>query len=166
MDLTREYWVVCKEDERYMISTFGRVRGMRTDFLKPFYSKSNGCENKYASVKLGRYKDYRIHRLMGNNFLPNPNNYPEIDHIDRNSQNNHISNLRWVSRSENQINKNLPCNNTSGIKNIYYMKRHGNDRWFCIVQRDKKRIQSPSFITKEEAIQWRNEFLQPINPPE
>jgi len=50
-----------------------------------------------------------IHRLLALQYIDNPNNYPEVDHIDRNKQNNCLENLRWVSREQNQNNtfKNL-----------------------------------------------------------
>lgn len=51
----------------------------------------------------------RVHRLLALQYIDNPNNHPEVDHIDRNRQNNNLENLRWVSRIENMNNmfKNL-----------------------------------------------------------
>lgn len=56
--------------------------------------------------KHGKNYCKNIHRLVAEYFIPNPNNYDEVDHIDRNKQNNHISNLRWVTSSMNNLNKN------------------------------------------------------------
>jgi hypothetical protein len=42
-----------------------------------------------------------IHQLVAETFIPNPNNYSEIDHIDRNKKNNHINNLQWCNRLNN-----------------------------------------------------------------
>ena len=46
-----------------------------------------------------------LHRLIALQYIPNPNNLPEVDHIDRNKTNNNLSNLRWVTRLENANNK-------------------------------------------------------------
>lgn len=45
------------------------------------------------------------HRIIAEVFIPNPNNLPEVDHIDGNRQNNSLNNLRWVTRSENARNR-------------------------------------------------------------
>jgi hypothetical protein len=45
------------------------------------------------------------HRLLAKQYIPNPDNLPEIDHIDRNKLNNSLDNLRWVSRVENRANR-------------------------------------------------------------
>lgn len=60
-----------------------------------------------------------LHRLLGETFIPNPDNKKEIDHIDRNKTNNNLDNLRWATRSENNLNKNIFKNNKSGYRSIY-----------------------------------------------
>lgn len=51
-----------------------------------------------------RFKGY-IHRLIATQFIPNEENKPQVDHIDRNKLNNQISNLRWVTNSEQCLNR-------------------------------------------------------------
>lgn len=48
-------------------------------------------------------KTYMIHRLVAQAFITNPQNKPEVNHIDNNPLNNNVSNLEWVTRSENTI---------------------------------------------------------------
>lgn len=93
---------ICKpipEYEDYYIFTTGQVWSTkRNKFLQPFIT------NKYLKVSLinnnGR-KDKTIHRLVAEAFLPNPNNYDTINHIDENKMNNNVENLEWCSRREN-----------------------------------------------------------------
>ena len=47
-------------------------------------------------------KKIKLHRIIAMAFIPNPNNYPEINHIDFNRKNPNISNLEWVTNSLNQ----------------------------------------------------------------
>lgn len=51
--------------------------------------------------KNGSVRAHTVHRLVAETFLPNPDELPEINHIDGNKKNNAITNLEWVSRSEN-----------------------------------------------------------------
>ena len=46
-----------------------------------------------------------VHRIVAELFIPNPDNKPEIDHIDTNKINNRVDNLRWVTRKENLNNE-------------------------------------------------------------
>lgn len=85
-------------DGRYQVSTWGRVRGVN-GILKPY-------ENHKGYLKIGLMKDgkcnkHRINRLVAQTFLQNPDNLPQVDHIDGNKQNNSITNLRWSTNQEN-----------------------------------------------------------------
>ena len=71
--------------------------------------------NGYYQVRLNGVKYYK-HRLIANQFIPNPNNLPCVDHINHNRNDNHISNLRWVSSSENNKNKSF----YKGVNYIFY----------------------------------------------
>ena len=57
---------------------------------------------------------FYVHQLVGGAFVPNPDNKPTIDHIDKNKSNNKASNLRWAAVIEKARNRGLQTNNISG----------------------------------------------------
>lgn len=119
----QEIWKPIKGWEGfYEISNFGRIKSLE----RWYYSKGGRhihinerilkacCDSKgYPFVLLSKDNKAQtnyIHRLVAEHFIPNPNNKPEIDHIDTNPLNFSIENLRWCTRKEN-------CNNPTTIKN-------------------------------------------------
>lgn len=56
--------------------------------------------------KEGKSKTFRVHRLVAEAFIPNPNNLSDVDHIDENKNNNSVENLRWLSHKENSSRSN------------------------------------------------------------
>lgn len=89
---------------RYSISEYGQIASIRRSLGKRLM-KPRKKKNGYLEIKLsdsGKRHFFLIHRLVGLHFVPNPNNLPEINHKDGNKENNHYSNLEWVTSSENQ----------------------------------------------------------------
>jgi len=66
--------------------------------------------------KDNKQKFFRLHRLIALAYIPNPDNKPVIDHINRNKQDNRIENLRWATRCENQ--RNTTCYSNTGYQFI------------------------------------------------
>ena len=83
----------------YTISENGLVYSKRSKkFLKQSIDRYG-----YAYVTI-KGKHYKVHRLVANSFLNNPQNKPYVDHIDRDKLNNHYSNLNFVTAKENSNN--------------------------------------------------------------
>lgn len=81
-------------------------------------------ERGYFWLKLRKDKiNYkgRIHRLLALQYIPNPENKPEVDHIDRNRSNNDLSNLRWATHHEN-------ANNIAEGKGCVFLDKHTSER--------------------------------------
>ena len=97
-------------------------------------------------------KLFTIHRLLGLHYIPNPENKPCIDHIDRNRLNNDLSNLRWATHSENSINS-TPMKRDLPI-NIW--KRY--NRYHVDITRNGVRVRLGSYATIEEAIAIRDSY--------
>ena len=148
--------------ENYLIYDDGRVyskqrQGAKGKFLKSFIDKDG-----YYRVDLrtnGKKKSFTIHRLVGLHYLENVEDKNEIDHIDRNKTNNHISNLRWCNKSENQLNKGVSKNNVLGIKHI--RKTKYDTYTFTIYRQDK--WHTKSFKALDECIKYRDEYLKCSN---
>ena len=56
-----------------------------------------------CKCNLKNHKNYFVHRLVAQTFIPNYDNKPCVDHIDGDKKNNHVNNLRWVTPSENNL---------------------------------------------------------------
>ena len=91
-------WTKINDKPNYSISDNGDVRNDKTGrILKPHKGTSG-----YYQIMLGRKTvPLYVHRLVAIAILPNPNNLPQVDHINGNKLDNSVSNLRWVSVSEN-----------------------------------------------------------------
>lgn len=117
---------------RYKISSFGRCVSLSR------VCEDNNRVSRHTAQRLisftmaaNNYLQYRLwkenkeyhkfaHRLVAESFIPNPNNYSEVDHIDTNKTNNYVSNLRWASRSMNQLNPISRKKNSDTKKGKYF----------------------------------------------
>ena len=84
----------------YQVSNFGRVKGLKRSKIRKLCNDRGG----YLCVSLkkqGTVKLCKVHRLVAVAFIPNPENKPQIDHINAIKTDNTIKNLRWVSAKEN-----------------------------------------------------------------
>ena len=92
-----EEWRTIEGFENYEVSNFGRVR-------KVEYIKQREDFNGYPIVNLykgGEGKTMKVHRLVAQAFIPNPNNLPQVNHINEVKTHNTVTNLEWCSQQYN-----------------------------------------------------------------
>lgn len=106
-------------------------------------------------------KRYRAHRII---WLLQTKSWPKecIDHIDQNTLNNSIENLRECTRGENKQNERIRKDNKCGFKGVYFYKLTG--KWRSVISVDKKRISLGLFDTPEKAYEARLNAARTLHP--
>ena len=99
----------------YMVSNLGRIKSLvgwngnkyikRDKILNPYKQKvgQGYCRLLVKLCKNGKKKYGKVHRLVADAFIPNPENKPNINHKDGNPLNNIVNNLEWCTQRENII---------------------------------------------------------------
>ena len=88
---------------RYIISNYGNIKSKKTN--KNVYFSNSKKYKRVLLSKDGKAKGYSVHRLVAQNFIPNPNNYPCVNHLDCDGRNNRVDNLEWCTYKENNNHK-------------------------------------------------------------
>ena len=144
----------------YKINKNGEVWGCKRNKFLRQYNDPDGyfclrlCKDNHTT-------HHRIHRLLAQVFIPNPENLPLTDHIDQNKINNILDNLRWASHSTNQQNKKKGKRNTSGYYNIGTTRHNNGEYWRISFEKDKQIVFSKCFkkdkYTLEEVVAIRDQ---------
>ena len=91
--------------DNYMVSSFGRVKSLnyngtkREKILKP-------CKNRKGYLRVALFKNrkgkwFRVHRIVAQSFIPNPDNLPQVNHINEFKTDNSVWNLEWCTNEYN-----------------------------------------------------------------
>ena len=149
-----ETWKNIEEFDNYSVSSFGNVRNDSTERILKKSVDGHGYYNVNL-YKNGKAKTCKIHKLVATTFLENPYNKKCIDHKNRNKLDNKLSNLRYATNSENQMNRSKQKNNTSGITGVIFYKK--TNKWLCNIKINGKLKHLGLFSNKQDAIQKRIE---------
>lgn len=98
-------WRAIKDyEDLYMVSNTGLIKSLhwgKEKLLKQVIRNNNYPYYFVGLLKNGKRKYFAVHRLVAMMFIPNPNNYEQVDHLDGNKLNNNVENLEWVTPKEN-----------------------------------------------------------------
>lgn len=141
------------DDDRYEVSDEGEIRNVETGrVLKQ--RDSNGYRTCYIT-RDGRTSCYMVHRVVAKTFIPMIEGKNVVDHINRDKTDNTVQNLRWTDTSQNNRNRSRFHSKTDGLHNI---TQNGNK--FVVSFMQNRETTRKSFDTQEEAIAWRDDFIQ------
>lgn len=141
----------------FAITSSGLVRDLRTgalhnghfhDGYRMFNLTSPTCK-----------KSFLVHRLVASAFIENPDNYNEIDHINKQRDDNRVENLRWANDFIQAQNKGEYM--TNKLKQKYICKEKESYR--VQITRNKEHLVKKRFKTLEDAIKFRDDFLKTLH---
>ena len=136
--------------EDYTISSFGNVFNTCLGMYKKL--QITGSSKKYYKVDLylndgtQTRTTKKLHQLLANAFIPNPNNYECIDHIDGNGLNNNLENLRWCTVAQNNRNRLKKENTKFDFKGVSKSGR----LYSCSIGHNKLNYHVGSYVTVEQ----------------
>jgi hypothetical protein len=145
-----EIYMPFNDYPNYEVSNYGRVRNRKTSrILKP--KIRNGYECFSLCDGINKPKNILTHRLVLLAFegKSKDENQKCVDHIDNNPLNNCLFNLRWVTYQQNQFNKSMQKNNTSGIRGISFNKQKG--KYESYIRTKKNKLHLGVFDSLEDA---------------
>ncbi len=87
-------------NEKYQISNLGRIRNEKTKRILKKRLRTDGYEEIRLQIH-SRKTSHSVHRLVAQAFIPNPNDFPQVNHKDKNRANNRVENLEWATQSMN-----------------------------------------------------------------
>jgi hypothetical protein len=141
-----ETWKKIIEFPAFEVSDYGRVRNSKGKILEG--TEFNGYRRVSFRIN-GKLNSRLVHRSVAIAFIENLEGKEFVDHIDGNRSNNHISNLRWATVSENNANATKRVNSTSKHKGVYWNKNR--QLWESKITANKKNIVIGWYNDEDEA---------------
>ena len=152
----------------YEVSSLGEVRRLPREILnrgpgrkytlpaatmKPQYDKDGYLVLTLTALEGAKPVNVKVHRLVALAFLPNPEDLPEVDHIDRDRTNPCVTNLRWASVPLNRL---LPEYEGKGVR----FRESRLRAWQAYTSLAGRFKSIGTFFTKEEAVAARQAFME------
>jgi hypothetical protein len=144
-----EEWRIITKFPTYSVSNYGRVKNNTTGNILNGSIKATG----YVEICLNR-KYVRVHKLVVEAFLPNWHGHIQCDHINRIRHDNRVFNLRWITLSNNQKNRQKFGSSSKYIGVCMY-----GDRWQVRTSINGKRIYIGGYADEKTAGIAYNEFI-------
>ena len=148
----------------YKVSNYGRVISLNRKVYSKINIARNLKEKMLSIVFRGDYnvvrlygKDFDknkfIHRLVAQAFIPNPENMPQVNHINGIKTDNRVENLEWVNTRENACHKYSTYPSSSQKTGVRYRKEH--KKWIAQIRIDGNLLHLGSFNSEQDAYQAR-----------
>ena len=124
----------------YQVSNLGRIKSLRTNRILKNIKDKDGYEIIFFSIHQNQ-KCFKIHRLVAEAFIPNPDNKPQVDHINSISDDNRAENLRWATPHENSMNNNTTLRRSETLKLLKLKTIKALFMTLCQKQRENMKFQ-------------------------
>ena len=154
-DVVNECWRSIDGYLSYQVSNVGRVRNVSTGRILKQHIDHLGYHVVHLHLN-GVGKNHKVHKLVANEFVPRPNTTEKliVDHIDRDKDNNQITNLRWATHQQNMMNRVIQSNTSSQYKGVIRLRN--TDKWIVRIKMNRKSIHLGTFANEEDAVRAYN----------
>ena len=149
--MKEEWKVISDTDGMYEVSNTGKVRSNnylntgRTQELK--LGHDDWGYLRVRIIRNGKRKTHKVHRLVAEAFIPNPNNLPQVNHLDGVHDNNRVDNLEWCSASRNVQHA---YDNGLKEKNREYARKRGKEELLPVLLERIDKLKMPIIATNME----------------